>query len=645
MIPGYLLLDEAIWHLTIKNFADSGTFTIWNGYQEYPSREFMPGLTVLHDGRILSQYPYLYAILAFPFYRLMGVSGLFWLNALAFVAAIALCYAIAQILFHDRNLSLNACLILMLASYAWEYSQALYPHMFTTCLLMAAYYAFLKAFYAPAPNNAFCWAALAGLIAGIAMGVRLNTVFFFPTLFLPFLFVRPWRWREALAVVVGILPGLLALSITNYIKFDILFPLSYGGSLFGRKGRADAELRYVIEIGVLAIGGILLIWVLTRLYFMLPRKSHKLALLGSLLCCLGGAFFFPQFYRWANKAVTYAYQIAIDFRWRPQRVMNARILFRSSTGGIVFIEGLKKAFVQSCPYLPILFLPIVHICRRKKETQALALLLSTAAIFSAYYLYSGWHGDLGLNLRYLLPVLPFTSLLTAYGWRDLRRSISWSDRYLAFLLGEIGLILTGIYFFKFWPIPHNLLKQEFPHLSLPLYLAGLLFLLLLIREAATVRSERQHPKIGTWHERLSLVVLPALFVTMLWAGLVEFFYDYPLVRRKRHINQTLATKTRAVVEDHGILFTDYNIPFFSLHETSRIRVAFPGWDKYRDFRHLIAHTLSQGESVYGAFSERRWKSIEKKDLLRNYTVVPLFSFSPYRMQICQIIKQQRIENE
>ena len=636
IVPGYLLLDESIWHLTVKNFADSGRFDIWNGYQENPSPELIPGLTTIHNGRILSQYPYLYAIIAFPLFRVMGISGLFWINALAFVAVIALCYAVAQLLFHDRNLSLNACLILMLASYAWEYSQALYPHMLSTSLVMAAYYAFLKAFYASTFKKASRWAVSSGLIAGIAMGVRLNSVFFAPALVLPFLFMRPWRWREALAVIAGISPGLLALSVTNYIKFHIFFPLSYGGSLLGRQGTAEAELRYFLEIGALGLSGILILWGLTRIYCVSRRRSHRVLFFGGLLLCLGGTLLFPQSRLWLDKIVTNSYQIAIDFRWRPQRVANAHLLFRSSTGGIVFLQGLKKAFVQSCPYLPILFLAITHIFRRKKEAPELLLLLGTVLIGSSYYLYSGWHGDLGLNLRYLLSLLPFTSMLTAYGWRNLRRSTSWEDQHLLSLFGAIALTFTGLYLYKLWPIPANLLKQEFPYLSLPLYFAGSLFLLLLLRESMVFWSERRHTDMKKWRGQMSLVVLAVLFICMLWAGLNEFFYDYPLVRYGRHLNRTLADRTAAVVEEDGILFTEYTIPFFRLHETSRMRIAFPGRDKYHDFRRLIADALFQGQSVYGAFKERDWKWLEEEDLLRDYKIVPLFDFPPYRMQICQI---------
>ena len=39
IIPGYILNDEAIYHLMVRNFSETGGFEIWNGYREFPSLE------------------------------------------------------------------------------------------------------------------------------------------------------------------------------------------------------------------------------------------------------------------------------------------------------------------------------------------------------------------------------------------------------------------------------------------------------------------------------------------------------------------------------------------------------------------------------------------------------------------------------
>jgi len=116
IIPGYLSIDEATYHVMAKNFSESGGFEIWNGYREYPSPELESQFIFARNGRLVSQYPYLYPVLCMPFYRIWGYHGMFFINVIAFIGIVALCYAIAQKIFNDRNMSLNSCLILALAS-------------------------------------------------------------------------------------------------------------------------------------------------------------------------------------------------------------------------------------------------------------------------------------------------------------------------------------------------------------------------------------------------------------------------------------------------------------------------------------------------------------------------------------------------
>ena len=117
-VPGHVSVDEGTYHMMVKNFSRTGTLGIWNGYDEFPSIELQAaGNLRSHDGRLVSQYPYLYPVLATPFYWLAGYRGLFFLNSLAFLGTILVCYALARSLFDDRQLALNACLILSLATY------------------------------------------------------------------------------------------------------------------------------------------------------------------------------------------------------------------------------------------------------------------------------------------------------------------------------------------------------------------------------------------------------------------------------------------------------------------------------------------------------------------------------------------------
>ena len=208
IIPGYLSIDEITYHKMAKNFSESGGFEIWNGYREYPSPELESKFIFARKERLVSQYPYLYPILCMPFYRIWGYHGLFFINVIAFLGIVALCYAIAHKIFNNRNLALNACFILVLATFSWEYSQAAWPHATATLFLMTAFYIFICSFYEKTTRIALLMALTCGFITGFAVGIRLDSIFVLPCFIFSFLFLRPWRPWLALAVCIGALPGL-----------------------------------------------------------------------------------------------------------------------------------------------------------------------------------------------------------------------------------------------------------------------------------------------------------------------------------------------------------------------------------------------------------------------------------------------------
>jgi 4-amino-4-deoxy-L-arabinose transferase-like glycosyltransferase len=177
-------------------------------------------------------------VLVSPLYRIAGYHGLFLGNALAFVGVVWLCFLIAQRLFRDLELSLNACLILVLATYAWQYSQAAWPHAASMLFVVGAFHLVLVALHSPRERTSLVLAFLAGLVTGIGVGVRLDVVFVLPALVLPFLFVSPWRPWRILAMGVGMLPGLAVLAVMNHAKFGIASPFTYGPTV-GQARRWD----------------------------------------------------------------------------------------------------------------------------------------------------------------------------------------------------------------------------------------------------------------------------------------------------------------------------------------------------------------------------------------------------------------------
>lgn len=642
IVPGFLLPDEATLHTTVQHFSETGGFDLHNGYREFPSRELLPTLTSIHNGRIVSQYPYLYPLIATPFYRLAGIHGLFWLNALVFPAILWCCYAISQTLFHDRHLSLNACFIFLLATYSWQYSQELWPHILLTTALMAVLYCGIRAWYASASRQAFWLAMLSGLLAGAAIGIRLDAVFILPTLLLPFLFGSPWRPKEALAIMIGTLPGLLALSLTNQIKFNTFSPLSYGGALWG--GRSGIrEIFLVLPFLMLGIGSVLGIWLITRPFMRTYlRRYVRFIMIAGVIVLLVFVLRFPRWQQPLRRRiilpVRHTIQMLIDFRFDSKPQTSA--MNRSSTGAIVYVGGVKKSFLQSCPYLTLLVLPCICIFRRKEEKQKLFWLLTFIVTFPVFFLYYGWEGGVGLNLRYLLPILPATSIVTAYVWRDLVSSLPVSQK--SQLPSWFGIIGIQVVFFYFWVVRRNtstIFFQELFYLTFPLILGAVIMLTLTIREIGHPALGKFYPVLSTFYNPLTWIAILTIFATMMWAGLVEFFYDYPVVRRYRMFTFDVATTSAAAIPDDSLLFVEYGVPFWGVKEFRRqLRIAYPYRDNFRSFHELAAFHFKHGRAVYGAFyTWGRWESLKEKGLLDEYEIIPIQEFQPYEIVLCQIV--------
>ena len=109
--PGYISIDEALHHWTTRAYSVTGGFALWNGYDEFATPELHHPYIRVHDGKLYSQYPPLFSVLALPFYRLFGFYGLFVLNSVCFVLAVLISFFTAMRLFEDTELALN-CLVL-----------------------------------------------------------------------------------------------------------------------------------------------------------------------------------------------------------------------------------------------------------------------------------------------------------------------------------------------------------------------------------------------------------------------------------------------------------------------------------------------------------------------------------------------------
>ena len=583
--PGYLSVDEGTYHMMAKNLADGSGFEIWNGYREFPSRELISGALVIAKGRLVAKPPDLFTVAALPFYMLFKYRGLFFLNAVAFLGILAITYHVARRSFGDSRLATNACLILALSTYLWDYSQAAWPHATSTLFIMAAFYAMMRAFYSENHSRgSIRWALAAGLLGGLALGVRLDAAFALPALLIPMLFTRPPRWSAAFATGLGLLPGLITLSLLNHDKFGTFSPFSYG-----RTGMSPTSgLLPYLTPAIIGFLFVLTVWVFSRSSAIGKRILLTVIIIGSA----AGLINLPEVYGLLERLATGAAQLVIDLRFRSLHLGEPG-LGRTATGGLVYIHGLKKSLLQSCPYLVALVIPLAQVLRRGRDAKAIKLLLVLPACFIGVYSYFAWHGGQCLNLRYFVPVLPFAAMLAAYAWRELAYKLnrSWLLTGFLALIAAVSVHIAGLD-----RVNPEAGINEFFILSLPLYLAGGLAVLSVI----VLLDGRWRFKFR-WIKGPRTCAAIVCLAAMVWAGSVVFFYDYPLERAEREDNYDVAARVGRVISDDSIIFVSFPDPYFGLIEKPAIRIAVPKRDRYRDFGRLADWHLSHGRPVYASF--------------------------------------------
>lgn len=603
IVPSYLSIDETVYHLMAKNLSQTWGLEIWNGYREFPSPELSSRFLIPRDGRLVARYPYLFPVLAFPLYQLMGFAGLFVLNSICFVGVVALCFAIANKLFRDVDLALNSCLILVLATFAWEYSQAAWPHATAMFFVISAFYFAVSAYFCQGTKKALYLAAGAGLVAGFAPGVRMDAFLVFPALFALFLFARPSRFREAIMAAIGTLPGLSVLAVTNLKKFGQISPFSYGDG---------SQVPVYTTIALIAI--VVAAWVVTRGPFVNWLRTQRNKILVVAILAAGLLVIVPETRPHLNQMLNNVHTSVIDIRaLDPNYAMPAAS--RTPGGGVIYLGAHKKALLQSLPFLAILIIPLARCFRWDKDFVPIILLSLVPLSVVAFYSYNPHeYGGLCLNYRYFTPLLPFVAILCAYAVREMRSQWGFPFRLSTVLL--VSALTLAAYFLLTEELTTDFAAIEFILLVLPLLMAGVLLVLMVA--GLLLRSEGANVLRSTaW---------AILIVAMSWSAAVAFFYDYPKHRTQRATNYSIGGQALGVIPPDSVFFTAPFIdPFMRLIEQDRVRIALPGQDNFADFPKIVDFYLKKGKRVFAVFPDQYWKTLSEGSLA-TYSVTPVMQF-------------------
>ena len=276
---------------------------------------------------------------------------------------------------------------------------------------------------------------------------------------------------------------------------------------------------------------------------------------------------------------------------------------------MMYVGALKKAFVQSIPWLPLAavapFFSGVTEDRRRRLVALGVPVVVNVGVFGAL----AWHGGLCLNLRYLLPALPFAAILAAYGGYRLARRAPGLVRQLR-QLDAIVLIAVAAWFVLavVAVYPSSVSVHEIFLLDAPLVLAALL-------TAALVVARRQSGKPP--HRDAATVALVLALVAVVWAGMTELTYDAVATIGARRSNHAAAAMVLAHAPRGSFVFAAFPDLVSDTIENENV-VAEPSRDDYKSVVAVVAAAARHGHPSYAVLNDAAYDQLRastKGDLL------------------------------
>jgi len=569
---GAFSIDETIYSIMIERFATAGALTIPNGYAEYPSEALLVKFLVPGPHGLVPQYPSGYAILAAPFFLAGGLQGVVVLNAVATILTLVVLYRLVETLFDDRDLALNAALILGFTCFITEYALGIWPHAVSVLFVtIAAYCVALCRKAEHRPDWAF--AALSGLVVALGATIRVDSILAAP-IFLAWLFCNTRRpVIQTSAYVLGTAVGLVLSAWMNHLKFGTWMPISYGRDLGATTPAAYLPL---LPLAIAAVAGMIAFAAPKVRRFLLGRRG-VLSSAGVLVLLLA----LPWTQELMLRVLKGLHILVIDFQAQPnlERFPGAY----QPDGGPILMHGLlKKALAQSLPFLGFAILPLAGLFRPERRA-ALALCWLFPAVWFIPFAYLSWFGGMASNMRYFLPTLPFLSILAALAWREIRAqapaSKSWG------IAGAVAVLATGWITYRVWPANSEAIVFA-SHLAIPdvLFLAA----------AVTALFWTLAPGMRPYLCRTSIM----LFLSgTIWAGYTSLVFDPAVAQIRRHVNEA-DTQTYSQIEPDALVIAAVPEKFlFQLQRKTATLAVYAGRRIPVDIA-LIDRTLAQGRPVY-----------------------------------------------
>jgi hypothetical protein len=273
-----LLVNDGHIYMEMARSAPRGTLEIPNGLEVVDSPELWITHSVKRGLHLYAKYPPLYGVIAALPFALLGIRGLYLVNAIALAAAIPAFYLLARRVLPGSR-PLLAALLLPVGTPLAAFGLTEIPHLLAMSLVLWSIVAWEESRTADTDARAAAMGLAAGLLAGCAFGVRMPNVLFAIPLVAGSVYAKR-RGSALLATSAGFLLCVGAVALVDLARFGSANPFSYGPPVaFGAPAEEETP-AYFLRPAVMALA------VIGLAAIALSRRAKSLT---GALAVLGGA--------------------------------------------------------------------------------------------------------------------------------------------------------------------------------------------------------------------------------------------------------------------------------------------------------------------------------------------------------------------
>jgi hypothetical protein len=410
---GIFSIDESTILLGFDGLSKSGKLKIFNDYETYKVPELNSFKGIVNEDELFVKYPPLYFYLALPIFVAFGPFGLILINLIAAIISLIIFFRLATDITGSESLSLKAVLLLVFTTFFFEYSIAIWPHMLAMMLTLVAIYLFRTGITGEGLKEYMFF--YSGLFLGVALGVRSSSLIVIVLLVFLMIWEKHGFFRRFGLLMLGIYPPLGFISFINYYRFNSINPFANDVA-----SRFDFQsVNYLVPIIVI----LTCLFAIYLHYYLISLKNRELTenkdkerrkkyffiafiAISSILILLPILFYFKYFSEYVRNFLAY--------------VMNSYFVPRFPFEGATFVEPgiityggiIKKALLQSCPFLILIF-TAPYILGKYSEFKRTDKRLISLFCFGIplFYSFFNFHGGMGFNSRYFLELLPWGVLI------------------------------------------------------------------------------------------------------------------------------------------------------------------------------------------------------------------------------------------